>query len=466
MGSVLRSGYDVHLSALMIDIAYRLLPGRRKSSTTQAVSKRFTALEALFPEEEYGRNEADELRKLFDALDKGDWRKQSTEILHRISVQNIKRSVQRLPLFFSHPSRTTFFCLTARADLARPVRSAQSFSVHDFRSDGAHLLPAEPGKEGHHTDYESLTATDVISQKIFVPTPVWFGRDSLTVLIDEPPEMTQRRILEEKRTPDIRRPAGGQPAVDETRDARAVVHYSAIHKLYVRRLDAARGTFLRSSGSPRFLCKVDADTRSGPVRRRPSQQKMPTASPSCPTMRSRSTAVRTRRTRKPLITDWGSIRRLHRRRRRTTSLNCSWRRRAPTSACSGRCFKTACRYALSFSSRRSRLAEPLRMLTFITTPGAAIAALPTTGRRTLQFSGPRSASREGGQFRCTSAESCCKAECGRADLFHDGGGGGPWNEQELSSGTSSGRCSARGTSRTAQDKSGQRYRRHPTQSGY
>ena len=96
MGTVLRSGYDVHLSALMIDIAYRLLPGRRKSSTTQAMSKRFMAMEALFPEEVYGRNEADDLRKLFDALDKGDWREQSTEILHRISDQNIKRSVRNI----------------------------------------------------------------------------------------------------------------------------------------------------------------------------------------------------------------------------------------------------------------------------------------------------------------------------------------------------------------------------------
>ena len=95
----------------------------------------------------------------------------------------------------------------------------------------------------------------MISQKIFVPTPVWFGRDSLTVLIDEPPEMTQRRMLEEKGTPDIR-PASGQPAaVDETRDARAVVHYSAIHKLYVRRLDAAKG--MVSSPPDRLtLCKV------------------------------------------------------------------------------------------------------------------------------------------------------------------------------------------------------------------
>lgn len=94
-GSVLHSGYDMHLSALMIDIAYRLLPGRRKSSAAmQAMSKRFTALEALFPEEGYGRNEADELRKLFDALDKGDWTLQSSEILHRISFQHIKRSVQ------------------------------------------------------------------------------------------------------------------------------------------------------------------------------------------------------------------------------------------------------------------------------------------------------------------------------------------------------------------------------------
>ncbi|TKA52509.1 hypothetical protein B0A53_04885 [Rhodotorula sp. CCFEE 5036] len=212
MGSVLHSGYDMHLSASMLDIAYRLLPGRRKpSAATQVMSKRFTALEALFPEEVYGRNEADDLRKLFDELDKGgDWREHSSEILHRISVQHIKR--------------------------------AQAFSVHDFRSDGAHLLPVERGKQGYNS--ESLTATDVISQKIFVPTTVWFGRDSLTVLIDEPPEMTQRRKLEEKGTPDIRPTSGGQlAAVDETRDARAVVHYSAIHKVYVRQLDSAKDDY-------------------------------------------------------------------------------------------------------------------------------------------------------------------------------------------------------------------------------
>ncbi|GAA5886118.1 hypothetical protein JCM3774_001400, partial [Rhodotorula dairenensis] len=211
IGSVLYSGYDMHLSIVMIDVAYRLLPGRRKSRTHDA-SKRSNAIEEVFSDEHYGKQQAPELRKMFDDLIASEWHERSTKLLKHISASHIKRQV-----ITPHP--------------------AQGFALHDFCYNGAHLLPAEPGKEGQK--HESLTANDVFDQGVFVTTTVWLGRDSLTVLIDEPPECTTRRLEEEKRTVDHRPSA--QPA--ETRDARAVVPFAVIKKVHVHQLDSSQDDY-------------------------------------------------------------------------------------------------------------------------------------------------------------------------------------------------------------------------------
>lgn len=92
VGSVLYSGYDMHLSSLMLDVAYRLLPGRRKSTTHEA-SKRSNAIEEIFSDERYGPEQAPELRKRFEDLLGDEWHKRSTELLEGISSSHIERSV-------------------------------------------------------------------------------------------------------------------------------------------------------------------------------------------------------------------------------------------------------------------------------------------------------------------------------------------------------------------------------------
>ncbi|GAA5984370.1 hypothetical protein JCM10908_003318 [Rhodotorula pacifica] len=199
--NVLPLAYDMHLSSALIDLAYRLLPGRRQQKVTGEASVRSKAIDRLFSDDRFGIAEAGKLRALVETLDTKDWFVTSNSLLAEISILHIKRG--------------------------------QAFVTNDFCYNGEHLLPVQPGKEGPHS--KSLTEETLLAGTAFVATSVWFGRDSLTVLIDEPPECTKARAMEEKMTMDVR--PSGQPT--ETRDARARVPYSAIRKIHVRPVASA-----------------------------------------------------------------------------------------------------------------------------------------------------------------------------------------------------------------------------------
>lgn len=93
LGAILQSGYDSHMSAIALDLAWRMVPRRvsRKNENAAAVDhQRDTGLKNLFSVARFGQ-EAKTYRQAYDSIELAEWPEQSAELLETIGGASIER---------------------------------------------------------------------------------------------------------------------------------------------------------------------------------------------------------------------------------------------------------------------------------------------------------------------------------------------------------------------------------------
>lgn len=111
--------------------------------------------------------------------------------------------------------------------------------MKDVCYDGIHFLPQK--EDSHVETNDSLEPRQAVSA--FEPARVWFGRDSVTFLTDEPLEVRKQLILEQENA------NGSGPGLDPNAisDARVVIPFVLVEKVHVREIEVLQGAIGRSA---------------------------------------------------------------------------------------------------------------------------------------------------------------------------------------------------------------------------